>query len=130
LAENGHSLSDPSVNSVLPPTSPHVIGWIGASRALRINHLPVGTITKLHLKDLSQYRVIVLPQVVRMTDEEVEAFRNYVQGGVKFYASGVTSILMLDGARKNNNFGLADVFGCRLEGIDYHRVAYVHPQTD
>jgi len=130
LAENGHSLSDPSVNSVLPPTSPHVIGWIGASRALRINHLPVGTITKLHLKELSQYRVIVLPQVVRMTDEEVEAFRNYVQGGGKLYASGVTSMLTLDGARKNNDFGLADVFGCSLEGIDYHRVAYVHPQTD
>jgi hypothetical protein len=37
---------------------------------------------------------------------------------------------MPDGARKDNNFGLADLFGCSLEGIDYHRVAYVHPQTD
>jgi len=36
----------------------------------------------------------------------------------------------LDGARKDNNFGLAELFGCSLEGIDYHRVAYVHPQTD
>ena len=75
LAENGASLSSEIVNSVLPPTSHHVIGWIGASRALRINHFPVVTITKLQLKELSQFRVIVLPQVVRMSDEEIEAFK-------------------------------------------------------
>lgn len=130
LAEDGVALNDDSLYHVLPPTSPHVIGWVGASRALRINHLPVVTITKLQLEELSKYRVIVLPQVVRMSDEEIEAFKNYVQGGGKLYASGATSMLAMDGARKNNNFGLAEVFGCNLEGIDYHRVAYVHPQTD
>jgi Hypothetical glycosyl hydrolase 6 len=130
LAENGAALTDQSIYAVLPPTSPHVIGWVGASRALRINHLPVVTITKLQLKELSRFRVIVLPQVVRMSDEEIEAFKNYVQGGGNLYASGATSLLTPDGARKDNNFGLAEVFGCNLEGIDYHRVAYVHPQTD
>jgi hypothetical protein len=130
LAENGVALTNESINAVLPPTSPHVIGWVGANRALRINQLPVVTITKLQLKELSQFRVIVLPQVVRMSDEEIGAFRNYVQGGGKLYASGATSFLTPDGARKGNNFGLAEVFGCSLEGIDYHRVAYVHPQAD
>jgi hypothetical protein len=130
LAESGVALTNESINAVLPPTSPHVIGWVGASRALRINHLPVVTITKLQMKELSRFRVIVLSQVVRMSDEEIEAFRNYVQGGGNLYASGATSLLTLDGARKDNNFGLAEVFGCSLEGIDYHRVAYVHPQTD
>jgi hypothetical protein len=130
LAENGASLSSEIVTSALPPTSPHVIGWVGASTALRIHHIPVTTITKLQLKELSKYRVIVLPQVVRMTDEEIEAFKNYVQGGGKLYASGATSLLSPTGARKENNFGLAEVFGCSFDGIDYHRVAFVHPQTD
>lgn len=130
LAENGAALTDESIYAVLPPTSPHIIGWVGASRALRINHFPVVTITKLQLKELSRFRVIVLPQVVRMSDEEIEAFKNYVRDGGNLYASGVTSLLTPDGARKDNNFGLAEVFGCSLEGIDYHRVAYVHPQTD
>jgi hypothetical protein len=130
LAENGAALSSDIVNNVLPPTSPHVIGWVGASRALRINQLPVITITKLQLNELSKYRVIVLPQVVRMTDEEIEAFKNYVQEGGRLYASGATSFLTPDGAREDNNFGLAEVFGCSLQGIDFYRVAYVHPQTD
>ena len=95
LAESGVALTNESINAVLPPTSPHVIGWVGASRALRINHLPVVTITKLQLKELSRFRVIVLPQVVRMSDEEIEAFRNYVQGGGNLYASGATSLLTL-----------------------------------
>ena len=130
LAENGASLSSEIVNAILPPSSPHVNGWVGASRALRINQLPVVTITKLQLKELSQYRVIVLPQVVRMSDEEIEAFKSYVQGGGRLYASGATSLMTLEGARKDNNFGLAEVFGCSFEGIDYRPVAYVHPQTD
>lgn len=130
LAEDGDALADPAIYAVLPPTSPHIIGWVGASRALRINHFPVVTITKLQLKELSKFRVIVLSQVVRMTDEEVEAFKDYVQGGGNLYASGVTSLLTPDGARKDNNFGLAEVFGCDLEGIDYHRVAYVHPRIE
>jgi len=130
LAENGAALADPSIYAVLPPNSPHVIGWVGANRALRINHLPVVTVTKLQLKELSRFRVIVLPQVVRMSDEEIEAFKHYVDGGGNLYASGATSFLTPDGARNDNNFGLADVFGCSLEGIDYHRVAYVRPQID
>jgi hypothetical protein len=130
LFENGLSLSDEDLNDVLPPTSPHITGWVGANRALRINQVPIVTITKLQLKELSKFRVIILPQVVRMSDEEIEAFKNYVRDGGKLYASGATSLLTMDGTRKGNNFGLAEVFGCSLEGIDYHRVAYVHPQID
>ena len=130
LAENGAALTDASIYAVLPPTSPHINGWVGASRALRINHFPVVTITKLLLKELSQFRVIVLPQVIRMSDEEIEAFKDYVRGGGNLYASGATSALTPDGARQDKNFGLAEVFGCSLESIDYHRVAYVHPQID
>ncbi len=130
LAENGAALADPRVYAVLPPTSPHIIGWVGASRALRINHFPVVTITKLQLKELSRFRVIVLPQVVRMSDEEVEAFKNYVARRRNALCKRRHVALTPEGARRDNNFGLAEVFGCNLEGIDYHRVAYVHPQLD
>ena len=130
LFENGVALTAEDQNAIFPASSPHIVGWVGATSALRIHHIPAVTITKLQLKELSRFRVIVLPQVVRMTDEEVEAFRNYVQGGGHLYASGATSLLTPDGARKDNNFALADVFGCSLDGIDYHRVAYVRPQTD
>jgi hypothetical protein len=123
LDESGKVVTESSAFFI---PSPHLTGWAGAMRALQINHLPAGTITRNQLKELSHYRVIVLPSVVRMTDEEVDAFRDYVRGGGKLYASGTTSLLRPDG-HKRSDFGLADVFGCSLETLDQYRVVYVHP---
>jgi hypothetical protein len=124
LDEDGSPVSQ---SDLFLSRSPHLLGWAGAMRALQIKHIPVGTITKNQLKELSRHRVIVLPSVVRMTEEEVDAFRDYVRGGGRLYASGTTSLLSPDG-RKRSDFGLAEVFGCSMETIEHDQVVFVRPR--
>ena len=60
---------------------------------------------------------MVLPDVLRMDDEELEAFRSYVADGGHLYASGRTSLLGIDGVLRTD-FGLADVFGAHVIGTE------------
>ena len=82
-------------------------------RILQRNHIPFGIITKKQLPDLDRYRVIALPSVLRMDDEETEAFQEYVRKGGRLYASGYTSLVHTRGTMETD-FMLADVFGCHL----------------
>jgi len=69
---------------------PHLEAALGAAEALRTNHVPFGVITKKNLKELSRHQVIVLPNVLRLTDEEADAIRDYVTAGGSVYASKFT----------------------------------------
>lgn len=118
-----------------PPTRlggtpfPHVLAAQGAARALVEDHIGFGVITELDLGRLADYRVVVLPDLSRITEREVAAFRDYVAGGGRLYASGYTSLVGVDGVR-NQDFLLADVLGVRLVGEEDGRVAFLTPRTD
>jgi Hypothetical glycosyl hydrolase 6 len=107
---------------------PHMDAVIGACSALR-SRLPVGVISRADLGDLARYPVVVLPNVLRMDDEEISAIRSYVASGGRVYASGYTSLVSVDGV-KRTDFGLSDVFGCHYEGDETSPVCYVHPSDD
>ncbi len=92
-------------------------------RILTQAHLPFGVITRQHLADLSRYKVVILPNVLRMSREEVEAIRQYVAGGGSVYASRYTSLVQTQGVL-HGDFMLADVFGCHYGGFDAGRVVY------
>jgi hypothetical protein len=99
----------------------------GSATALQQAHLPFGIITRRQLGDLGRYRVIVLPNVVRMDAEEVEAFRAYVAAGGRLYASRYTSLIETKGVR-HPDFMLADLFGCHLEAEESApRTVYLNP---
>ena len=52
--------------------------------------IPFGVITRSGLGHLSEYRVVLLPDVLRMDEEELRAFRAYVEGrGDTFTVVGV-----------------------------------------
>ena len=89
-------------------------------RILTQAHLPFGVITRQHLADLSRYKVVILPNVLRMSREEVEAIRQYVAGGGSVYASRYTSLVQTQGVL-HGDFMLADVFGCHYGGFDAGR---------
>jgi len=72
------------------------------ARAILYNHLPFGVITRKDLKRLSDCQIIVLPDVIMLDKEEVEAFKNYVREGGSLYASKDTSLMTYDGLRQNN----------------------------
>lgn len=124
LEENGAAISTISGGAWGEP--PHLKAMRGAVKALRMKHIPVGVITKNQLGEIDRYPVVVLPSVIRMGDNEIAAFRGYVERGGKLYASGLTSQMDLDGTVRPD-FGLADVFGCQLQKAEAYPVSYVRP---
>jgi hypothetical protein len=95
---------------------PHLDAALGATRTLRENHIPFGVISKNNLEDTSAYQVIVLPNLLMMSEEEVEGIRRFVADGGSLYASGSASPTLLNG-----------VFGISLEGETPERVTYIAP---
>jgi uncharacterized membrane protein len=91
-------------------------------------HLTVSVITRADLSLLSEFKVLVLPNVVRMDTAEIEAVRAYVRGGGRLYASGYTSVVTVDGT-KRDNFLLSDVFGCSLVGTEDAAITFLKPAT-
>jgi hypothetical protein len=108
---------------------PHMTAIRGVCRGLRRAHIPFGVITRDHLDRLDRYRAIVLPNVLCMDTEEVDAIRNYVEEGGRVYASKYTSLLETNGVL-HDNFMLADVFGVRLEREEVGNFIYAKPATD
>src|SRR4029453_16984562 len=100
----------------------------GACRILQRAHIPFGVITRGQLGDLDRYRVLVLPNVLRMDADEVSAVRAFVERGGRLYASGYSSLVETTGAR-HDDFMLADVFGCRLDHEEEGRVMFARPAT-
>ncbi len=101
---------------------------VGACRALQRAHIPFGVLSPQQLGELDRWDVIVLPDVVRMSADEVAAFRGYVDRGGRLYASGGTSLADLDGNRFDD-FALGDVFGVRRTGTEQGDVVYLTPSS-
>lgn len=107
----------------------HSRAVVGTVNALRDAHLPVGVISGADLASLDQFAVVVLPQVTRMSAAEVSAFRDFVARGGRLLATGATALLDTDGTA-HNDFMLADVFGCHLEGVEPTVISYIDPHDD
>ena len=127
FADNGTPAGPPTKLGGVP--FPHVMAACGAARALTEAHVAFGVITELDLDRLADYRVMILPDVSRMTGREVDAFRAYVAAGGQVYASGYTSLVSVDGMQ-HEDFLLADVFGVMLVGEEDGRVAFLTPDAD
>jgi hypothetical protein len=115
----------------LGPTQPshHLAAFHGACRALQSEHVPFGIITRGQLKMLSTFKVLVLPDVTRMSAEEIEAVRKYVADGGRVYASGGTSLMDISG-NYGPEFALKDVFGVSCtEGHEQGGIVFMKPAT-
>lgn len=119
FAQNGKNVEDYSAEGV-----PHLDALIGACRALRAHHVPYGVITKKDLAQLERHKVLVLPNVLMMDDEEIQAIRAWVERGGALYASRDTSLVSKDGTR-HSDFMLADLFGASNAGVTAERVTYI-----
>ena len=124
FADNGKALADAPVDT--PMEYPHLRALKGVCGMLQRAHLPFGVITRRQLPDLNRYRVVVLPNVLRMDDAEVAAIRQYVDGGGNVYASAFTSLTATHGVR-HRDFALADVFGCHFEQAERGTMVYLEP---
>jgi len=106
--------------------SEHANAAVAAARIFLDNHIPYAVIARKSLPRLSDYQLVILPNVAMLNREEVDAFREYVNQGGSLYASKYTSLLTTDGERQKN-FLLADLFGVSYLGESQEVVTYVDP---
>lgn len=123
FADNGTSVGEAGD---LHSRAPHVEAALGACEALIEHNIPWGVITREDLGRLERHRVIVLPNVLMMDEEECAAFRDYVRGGGKLYASRFSSLVSTDG-RYLEDFMLGDVFGAQYAGETSENFTYIAP---
>lgn len=80
-------------------------------------HLPLNLITELELtaEELDRYRVLILPNVACLSDEQIATIRQYVERGGGLVATCETSLFDEMGHARAD-FGLSDVFGTSYAG--------------
>lgn len=105
----------------------HMAAVMGAAQALQEAHIPYAIVTGHKLNQLKRYRVLVLPNVLVMSDAEVQAVRQFVAMGGSLYASGYSSLVADTGVRRAD-FGLADVYGISALGEMDHGVTFFSPR--
>ncbi|MDB5439344.1 MAG: Beta-galactosidase trimerization domain protein [Caulobacteraceae bacterium] len=66
-------------------------------------------------EDIDRYRVLVLPNIISLSDLQCGQLRGYVARGGRIVATHQTS-LQDETGRARPNFGLADLFGCDYAG--------------
>jgi len=108
---------------------PHLEAAVNVAKTLLSAHIPFGVITKKNLNRLSDYQIIILPNLLMIDKEEADAFRKFVESGGSIYASGTTSLLAKDGI-KQDNFLLYDLFGVQYSGETKENLTYVAPKED
>ena len=125
--------TEPPKNSLTPKSnlnpgpSDLLPSLMGAYKALTEAHIPVQFVDDRpeSLRTLSRYRVVYLPNILTISDEEADALRAYVRGGGGLVATGATS-LFDDMGRPLENFTLADLFGVDVVGRGHHTFPYFH----
>ena len=133
LGENGRDAMSADYNfgpdkQPAAPTS-HRNAALNVAKTLIQHHIPFGVLTKKNLAELADYQIIVLPNVVILDDEELDALRQYVANGGCLYASKNTSLIAADGTRQQD-FLLADLFGVSYAGETDEVVTYLTPQKE
>ena len=100
-----HGFASMAYNSGLPWQSSMLF-----EQALIQAKAPFDIVFDEHLRDLSKYRVLVLPDQESMSDAQAALVREYVRRGGGLVATGHTS-LFTEERRRRRNFALADLFG-------------------
>ena len=108
---------------------PYVEAAFCLTQSLLDSHIPFGVISKKNLKDLSSYQVIILPNILMMDEEEIEALKEFVASGGSIYASKYTSLVTKDGQRQND-FLLSDLLGVSYLGETKEEVTYISPNEE
>lgn len=103
-----------------------VLRLMNVAKTLMTRHIAYGVVTGNHLEQLGDYKVIVLPEMVVLSEEEMEALRRYVAAGGRVYASKHTS-WTTEAGEKSGDFGLADLFGVSSVGETAETITYLSP---
>ncbi|HUQ64517.1 MAG TPA: alpha-amylase family protein, partial [Flavitalea sp.] len=85
--------------------------WRGMTSALMRAHIPYLPVHADHLqRDAHNFKVLILPNLASMSDEQVNAVKRFAEGGGSVIATGETSLYDEWGDHRND-YALADIFG-------------------
>jgi hypothetical protein len=104
---------------------PHRDAVVGAARILQEAHIPYNIVTNANLEQLSRYRAVILPNVLELTAQQAETFRQFVAQGGVLIASGPSSLDRF--APQGKRFHLEDVLGVRYAGTLGTSITYLTP---
>jgi hypothetical protein len=90
------------------------------TQALIQAKVPFDIIFDEHLKDLANYRVLVLADQECLDDDQMELMRKYVREGGGLVATGLTS-LYTPWRLRRRDFGLRDLFGTEAPKVKGNR---------
>jgi hypothetical protein len=111
---------------------------MGFSKALLQSHIPFDIITEDGLKNaINQYKVLILPNVACLSDDDVALIKKFVKNGGGVIASYRTAIYDMDGEKREKN-NLDEVFGIKSTGEEkrvfttdsYMLIKYSHPVVE
>ncbi len=117
-----------------PPSQPReglsdlAAALTGTFRALLESHVPVEIVDDrpLSLEGLHRYDVVVLPDVLAVTEEEADHLRRFVHEGGGLVATGPTAVLSTDGASLERS-PLAELFGLTQGPESRYSFPYLRP---
>ncbi|MBQ7792014.1 MAG: beta-galactosidase trimerization domain-containing protein, partial [Clostridia bacterium] len=96
------------------------------NKAFSRAHMDYDILTKKNIHELSRYKVLIIPDLYRMSESECAALRQYVKDGGRIYISGCSSALSADG-KNTDRFMLEDVLGVAYTGYSDRSPVYMAP---
>ncbi len=92
-------------------------GFLGMGMLLLEGHVPYEVISEEHLDDLSRFTTLILPGVEALGDAAAHRIREWVRGGGRLLATGLTSAWDGEGLPRGD-FALADLFGVHRDQVE------------
>lgn len=121
--DNGKALNDEDVGKELS----HMKAVKGAALDLIERHILFEVLTRYDLPRLSKYKMVILPDAYVLSEDEIEAFINYVKNGGCIYASGHTGMFNENG---HKNEHIEKLLGLQFEGETSEELTYIRPCED
>jgi len=102
-------------------------GRLGSlNTALMRAHIDYDILTEKNINELGKYRVLIVPDLYRMSAGECEKIREFVANGGRLYISGASSALSKDG-KNSGRFMLGDVIGAEYREFADRCPVYLAP---
>lgn len=126
LADTGFTFEYGKENPAYQQPTAHLKCAANAAKTLAMYHVPYGVVTKKNLRELSDYRCLILSNVAMLDEEEVAAIRSFVKNGGSLYASRETATIDAKGFC-SGEFLLAELFGVSRKGQVEEHKTYLSP---
>ena len=109
--------------------SEHVGDLCGICMSLLESHIPFAIISDLRDASIGDYQLLVLPNTLALSEEELAIIRKYVEDGGRLIATFESSLKDVNDMR-GTDFGLQDVFGIHYDGLFEYSENYMAPMKD